>query len=225
MYVSRQNLKFICAVTAVVLVTVAICISAVSCSGSKITFESCYYYVCYRITDNSVSAASLSGTVTSYGGAGYILNYDKDYYVTISCYYGESDAQSVCASLKKRDLDCSVLSVETDSYKLKNSYAKKNAELYKGNLNTLHSLSVIAYECANGLDTGEINQIKAKDILLNIESGLNSLLKANPDNCFTYNLSYLIALCEDKESGYLYSKDMRYLQIAITDPIINADLT
>ena len=215
---------FLIAIVAVVAATVIICVCAVSCSGSKLTFNSCYYFVCYRIADNSISASSLSGTVSSYGGAGYILNYDGNYYVTVSCYYTSNDAETVSSSLKKRDLDCSVLKVETDTYKLNGYSAKNNADLYLGNLNTLHSLSVLAYECANGLDTGNFSQSKAKDVISSLKSGLNGLLKANESNCFTNKIEFLIAECEDKESGYIYSKDMRYLQIAVTDAIINAEL-
>lgn len=215
---------FIVAVIAVVAVTVVICVSAISCSSAKITFNSCYYFVCYRTADNSVSASSLSQTVSSYGGAGYMLCHNGNYYVTVSCYYTATDAETVKASLKRRGLDCSVLEIVTEDYKLNGYSAKKNSELYLGNLNTLHSLSVMAYECANGLDTGEYSQSRAKDVISSIKSGLVGLKKANAANCFTEDLELLIAQCEDRESGYLYSKDMRYLQIAVTDVIINARL-
>ena len=92
-------------------------------------------------------------------------------------------------------------------------------------MNTLNSLSFLAYECANGLDTGEYNQSKAKGVIDAVKSGLNGLLNANTDNCFTKDLKALIAECDDKKSGYVYSKDMRYLQIAIADAIINTALS
>ena len=215
---------FVIALCAVITATVILCACAVSCSGKKLFFEAEYHFVCYRLADNTVSASSLSDTVSSYGGAGYILNYNGSYYVTVSCYFNENDAQSVCDSLKKREHDCSVLSAETPDYKLKSPNARRNGELYLGNLNTLNSLSVMAYDCANALDTGEYNQQKAKSVVSAIRSGLNGLLKNNSSNCFTDRLNSLIAECEDKESGYLYSKDMRYLQIAVTDVILTAEL-
>lgn len=224
MFKDMRGMGFIIAVTGVILATVIICVCAVSCSGGKLTFKTTYYFVCYRITDNSISASSLSNTVSSYGGAGYILNYDGNYYVTISCYYRENDAETVCTSLKKRELECSVLEINTEKYKIKGYSAKNNKELYLGNLNTLHSLSTLAYECANGLDTGKFTQAKAKDVVDAIKSGLNGLLSANESNCFTNDINFLIAECEDKERGFLLSKDMRYLQIAITDVIINIQM-
>lgn len=223
MFKSVKDVGFAVAVAGAVLAAVIICICAVSCSGGKLTFKADYYFVCYRITDNSVSASSLSSTVSSYGGAGYIISREENYYVTVSCYYERRDAETVCASLKKRELDCTVLEINTETYKLSGS-AKKNSQIYLGNLNTLNSLSVLAYECANGLDTGGFSQSKAKDVVTSIKTSLKGLLKSNESNCFTNGLNSLIAECEDKERGFLLSKDMRYLQIAIVDFIINVQL-
>ena len=209
----------VCAVVAVLILGVCF----ISCSGGKLTYRSAYYFVCYRICDNAFSASSLSSTVASYGGAGYILNYKDNFFVTVSCYYKKTDAETVCESLKKRDLKCSVMEIKTEKYKIRGS-AKKNSELYLGNFNTLNSLSSLAYECANGIDTGEFSQSKAKDVVASIKSSLKGLLKENTNNCFTNDLNFLIAECDDKERGLLLSKDMRYLQIAMIDVIVNMEL-
>ena len=223
MFKCGKDIGFFIAVAGAVIAAVIIIICAVSCSGGKLTYKSTYYFVCYRITDNSISASSLSSAAANYGGAGYILNYEENYYVTVSCYYKKNDAEAVCTSLKKRDLDCSVMEIKTDKYKMSSS-AKSNSQLYLGNFNTLNSLSTLAYECANGLDTGEFSQSKAKDVVLSIKTSLKGLLNSNASNCFTNDINFLIAECEDKERGFLLSKDMRYLQIAIIDTIINAEL-
>lgn len=216
-----KNYVIICAAA---VFAALICIFAFSCRKGKIEVNFEYYFVVYRTADNSFSASSFSDAAASFGGAGYVLEYNDNYYITIACYYSESDAEKVCESLKKRDLDCSVQNITIDKKELKNSDARKNAELYRGNLETLNSLSAIAYECANGLDSGEYNQSKAKDLTANILSGLCELLKANEYNCFESGLDYLVAECENRRGGYIYSKDMRYLQIAILDVIINSEL-
>ena len=215
---------FVISVAAAVIVTVIVCVSAFSCGGGKITFEACYYFVCYAMEDNSVSASSISSAVSNYGGAGYILEYKGTYYVTVACYYEEKDAESVCKEVNGRNMNCSVLKIETCDYSLKSSNARKCADLYKGNLNTLHSLSRMAYECANNLDTAQFDQGKAKTVLANIKNGLEGLLSANSGNCFTDELRRLIAVCDDAASGFIYSKDLRKLQIAITDTVINVQL-
>lgn len=212
---------FLISVTAIIALTAMICVLVPICAASSITFETSYYFVCYAIKDNSVSAGSISGAVSNYGGAGYILERGNEFYITVSCYYEEKDAQTVCESLKKRDLECSVLAVETGEYSLRTS---ANAELYTGNLNTLNSLSVIAFGCANSLDLGDCDQTRAKTVISDIESGLKGLLNANRDNCFSSEIRRLIAICGDISEGYVYSKDLRKLQIAIADTVINIKL-
>ncbi len=220
----RKCSGFVVGVGAVVIATVIICVCAFSCAGGNMAFNASYYFVCYRVTDNVISAGSLSGTASSYGGAGYNLSYDGNYYVIMSCYYQKNDAETVCSSLKKRDLDCTVLEIKTDEYRLKSYSAKRNEELYLGNLNTLHTLSMLAYECANGLDTGSYTQQQAKSVVYDIKSGLKGLLNANRDNCFSSEIRRLIAICGDISEGYVYSKDLRKLQIAIADTVINIKL-
>ena len=219
----REITPFIAAVGAILAVTVIICASAVSCNRITITFETTFYFVCYKSEDNYLSASSVSDAVSSYGGAGYILELDGEYFITVSCYYSESDANAVRDSLSKRELNCFVLKKETKEYSLPRS-AGKNAELYKGNLNTLTSLSSLAYTCANKLDTGEYSQANAKRILADLLTGINSLQNANAGNCFSSELNRLCTICEDAGKGIIYSKDLRKLQIAIADTVINIEL-
>ena len=190
-------------------------------TANKLSFSATFYFVCYSVEDNAISASSVSDAVSSYGGAGYVLEYRGEYFVTVSCYYEKSNAEKVCESLKRRNLECEVLKIETDEYSLPAS-ADKN--LYLGNLNTLLSLSTLAYECANKLDTGEYGQANAKNVISDIKTGINGLLNANKSNCFTQNLKRLISLCNETGGGIVYSKDLRKLQIAIADDIININL-
>ncbi|MCH5148546.1 MAG: hypothetical protein J1G05_04185 [Clostridiales bacterium] len=219
----REITPFVVAVGAIFAVTVIICAFAVSCNTITLTFETTFYFVCHKTADNYISASSISDAVSSYGGAGYILELDGEYFITVSCYYSENDANAVRDSLARRELDCFVLKKETKEYSLPRS-AGKNAELFKGNLNTLTSLSSLAYTCANKLDTGEYSQANAKQVLSDLLKGLKSLQSANLSNCFSNELKRLIIICEDAGSGIVYSKDLRKLQIAIADTVINIEL-
>lgn len=219
----REITPFIVAVTAIVTVTVIICVLAFSYGTATLTFEAAFYFVCYKTEDNYLSASSVSDAVSSYGGAGYILELDGEYYVTVSCYYSESDAVAVRDSLARRELTCFVLKRETKEYSLPRS-AEKNSGLYRGNLNTLTSLSALAYTCANKLDTGEYSQTDAKRVLSDILTGLKSLENANVGNCFSDELRRLVTICGDAGDGIIYSKDLRKLQIAAIDTVINIKL-
>lgn len=217
------NSQMFFVLAAIALATVIICFCAATCSGRRLGFEATYYFICYKMTDNAVSAGSLSQTASSYGGAGYILPHGGNYYVTLSCYYKSDEADTVCLNLKDRGLECSVLEIETKEFRLSPS-AKNNEQLYLGNLKTLHTLSTLAYECANALDTGEYSQSKSKSILASVTDTLNGLLKTNQNNCFTESIKSAVEECSRFSSGYLYSKNMRYIQIALADRIINAEL-
>ena len=214
---------FIISVVAVVAVTAVILVAAFSCQSNKLKFETTFYFICYRTEDNVVSASSVSDAVSSYGGAGYILEHGDNYFVTVACYYREDDAKTVCESLKKRDLNCEVVKIDTDEYVVAGTSTANN-KLYLGNLSTLQSLTSLAYGCANALDTGEYGQTQAKSVITDIQNTLKGLLTANPDNCFSGQIRRLIAECTDAGKGYVYSKDLRRLQIAIADTIINVKL-
>lgn len=221
---NEKNLPFFLSVAIVLTVTVAICVCVLSCSGGTLDFSASYYLVCCYVKDDVLSADALSPTVSSYGGAGYVFEFGGAYYVTIACYYSENDANTVNASLKRRELDCTVVCAERDDYSLPRA-AQKNAALYAGNLNTLQSLARLAYECANGLDTGAYSQTAAKSVLSDIASGLSGLKSANKSNCFTDEIARLSAECDAVAQGYIFSKDMRRLQIAVADCILHINLT
>lgn len=199
-----------------------ICCSVSSCAAT-IDFPAEFYYVCYKSPTDSQSAASVSGVVHSYGGAGYIVENGGKYYVTVSCYYNQSDADAVCANLNNKGLSCMVIKAGTEKISLPSS-AKNKAEGFKGTLNTMYSISVMCYDLANGIDGGAQNQSSAKSILSEIRTGLESLYRVNKNTCFESELSYLIAECDDVSHGYVFAYDVRRLQIAITDSIIHTRL-
>lgn len=210
---------FFISVAAVLTVTVAVIICVTSFDYC-ITFKSQYFFVCYAVKDNAVSAGAVSSTVSDYGGAGYVLEYNGGYYVTVACYYSENEADRVRQNLIYRGLECSVLKVETDEYHTDCLAARGNEKLYTGNLNTIYSLSKLCYGCANGLDSGECNQQSARAILNNVKDTLKGLNAANAENCFTGEIKRLAAEC-DAVGDYIYSRDMRKLQAACADTVIN----
>lgn len=207
---------------AVVIILIILCIAIPSCAG-KLGFETTFYYVCYNSPPDAQSASSMSSVVHSYGGAGYIIESGGSYYVTVACYYNDKDAQNVVATLGKKGLGCSVVEVNADDYPLRGS-AKRNAEKFICNLDTLLSLSRICYDLANSLDSYSCSQSTAKSVLGDVGSGLNGLAAVNKANCFTKEIERLKAECSDASAGYVFSYDVRRLQIAITDCITNVKI-
>lgn len=218
----RKISPFLISVVAAVAITLAAIIFSFSSCGTKADFSCCVYFLYYSVKDNSPSADAVSENVYNLGGAGYVLNYNGNYYAAVSCYYKEKDAERVKRSLLKRGLECSILKAERKKYIIKSGGGRK--ELYTGNLNTLFSLSELCYKCANGLDDGQMGQTAAKTVLSDVEKSLNGLKSANPANCFTQQINGLSAECDAAKGGFVYSKSLRKLQIAILDVVLNIEL-
>lgn len=206
-----------------VAAAIIILICTIPACGKKLGFKATFYYVCYDSPSDAQSASSMSSVVHSYGGAGYIVENDGKYFVTVSCYYDKNDAVSVSSALNKKGLECSVMEVKAGDYSLRGS-AKKNGEKYLGNLNTLMSLSRLCYDLANSLDKYSCDQNAAKSVLKDVKTGLDGLARQNAANCFSGEISSLRAECEDVSHGYVLSYDVRRLQIAIIDSIVNIKL-
>lgn len=223
-YCGQKVTPFFITITAVLTVTLSIIIFTLSCSGGKIYFKSYFYFVCYTVNDNAVSADSISSAVSNYGGAGYILEYNNAFYVTISCYYNERDAITVCNNLKRMQPNCLVLEVLKEDYAITSFSARSKENLYLGNLNTLLSLSTLAYDCSNSMDKGEFGQNEARLVLNDIENNIKGLLTSNPDNCFSLPLRSVLGECGQAAQGIIYSKNLRKIQIAIADILINLKL-
>jgi len=208
-------------IIAVIMSVIVLCL--VPFKPKRLNFEAVFYYVCHNSPQDATSVASVSGLVHSYGGAGYIVSCGGKNYVTVSCYYSESDAVTVCNSLKKKGLDCVVVKAEVDGKEIKGG-AQKQSKIYEGNLNTLLSLSKLCYNLANSLDRYEVNQTGAKSMLAEVEKSLDGLIAQNAGNCFTEELQSLKAECADVSYGYVFAYDVRRLQIAVCDSIVNVNI-
>lgn len=204
-------------------VVIAVACALPSC-GNRLGFKADFYYVCYVTPTNSHSASSMSSVVHSYGGAGYIVESRGSYYVTVSCYYDEMDATSVARALGAKGLDCKVVKITAGDYRLSPINVNER-EKYLGNLNTMLSLSKMCYNLANSLDDGSCNQASAKTVLDDVGTALQSLMRQNISNCFTKPLSNLVGECKDVSYGLVLSRDVRRLQIAITDEIVNINFS
>ncbi len=218
--------KTVVRVVTIVIITVimsVIVLLLVPFGSKKLNFKAVFYYVCHNSPEDSSSVASVSGLVHSYGGAGYIVSCGGKNFVTVSCYYTESDAVTVCNSLKKKGLDCAVVKAEVDGKDIKGG-AVRQAAKYEGNLNTMLSLSKLCYNLANSLDRYEVNQTGAKSMLAEVEKSIDGLIAQNAGNCFAEELNNLKAECDDVSYGYVFAYDVRRLQIAVCDSIVNVNI-
>ena len=216
-----KRIIFLIAAASVAFAVVLIA-SLSSCSYS-VSCDYRFYYVCYDCPTDAVSASSISSLVESYGGAGYIVQSEGEYYVTVACYYDERDAQSVAQTLIKKQLNCQVIEVERQSFTLAPS-RRRYAEKYLATLATLRQISAVLYDLANAVDSLSCDQVGAASVLSDVETTLEGLERDNTANCFAAETGALLAECRDANYGYILARDIRRLQIAVCDAIINTEI-
>ena len=199
-------------------------LSAVSCSGESLSYTVTFYFVyCYEV-GGDYEADLLADAVQAFGGAGYSLSYGGKYYIAASCYYSETSALSVCESLNRRGLSCGILTAKRESYSLTTSSARANFQSLKGAIDSLYGFGKVLYECAAALDTGG-SQSEAKSAVKDAQSVISALLRSDSLTCFSPYLNYIYALCDDiVYGGYVYSRDVRYVQIASADCLLKVTL-
>ena len=207
-------------ILATIMIIVASVIAAAPSCNNKIPFSVNYYFVCYKSTDDAHSADTISSSVQSYGGAGYIIRLGEEYYVTVACYYNEDDAQSVCGSLYNAGLFCQVVGASVEGYDLPRNLSSHRDSII-GSINSLNQLGTIFYEAANAVDSGLMNNTALSGVLADARSALNGILSANAGNALYDEVKYVIALVDDISGGYVYARELRALQIAICDCILN----
>ena len=184
MKITAKTRTIIIGLLTTAIITTAIITGAALSSRKKLTFSAEFFYVCYDSPSDATSASSISSLVHSYGGAGYIIKCKSKYYVTVSCYYSESDAQSVVKTLSSKGLSCSVVTVKAGGYTLRGTALDGKVKMYDGNLNTLLELSQMCYGIANSLDDGSLSQQGAKSALEGVSMGLGSLARQKVSNGF-----------------------------------------
>lgn len=213
----KKIMPFLISVVIATVFSALFAMATLSKCVKQLTFSQEYFFLCFKTVDNAVSASSLSETVNSLGGAGYILEYRQSFYIVISCYYDEQSALNVKNNLSSKLIDCILLNAKRSDSEVKPS---EYSQFY-GNLNTLNELSKVAYACANSLDANECSQDNAKSVLSDISSNLSWLLKNNSGNKFESELRRLLAECELADDDFILSRSLRKLQAAIIDTVLN----
>ena len=216
-----MNKKVKCLILLCLAACVTIVLFACSCGGKRLTFNASFYFVCYKSQDDAHSASSVSGAVQSLGGAGYVISYGGKYYLTFACYYEDREAQSVCSSLKKQGLDCEVLNIRIDGYPVSQNNSSAANEYY-GCLDTLCQIAGVMYNTANALAEGLLSQQGAKGVISASSLALRSLYKNSALAPFKSDFNYILSEMEEAANGFVYARDVRALQVALCDCVINA---
>ncbi|HIU79363.1 MAG TPA: hypothetical protein IAC67_00410 [Candidatus Coproplasma excrementipullorum] len=210
------------ALIAAAIIVVAAVIAAIPSCKNTLEFSARYFFVCYKSTDDAYSASTISSTVQSYGGAGYIVKLGQSYYVTVACYYSDEDAQSICSTLVEEGLSCTVVEAYIGGYELPSRLSDSRDSIL-GSLTVLNQLGTIFYEAANAIDVGTLSNSAAQSVLSDARTALCGIMNGNQGNALYDEVKYLIALVDDIVGDYIYAREIRALQIAVCDALLNVN--
>ena len=214
----------IAVILAAAIIIAAAIIAAIPSCGSRIDFSAQFYFVCYKSADDAHSASSISSTVQSYGGAGYIIKLGSNYHVAVACYYSREDVESVMLSLADDGLSCQVIEAYAGGYDIPRRLSGQKSNI-SGALATLSQLGSLFYETANGLDGGTLTNAAAVSVLGNARAVLNAAMSENEGNALYSEINYLLALVDDLDPAYVYAREVRALQIAVCDCLLNVNFS
>lgn len=183
----------------------------------------------YAISCNSFSkkddAILLAGDVASKGGAGYVYQ-SGDYYVLLSMYSSQVDAQSVKEKLKEDKIDAKIININIPKLEIKFSDSDKNvsllAEEFLKVFEFLYDLSVkydsggISYEQCKVYLTTKIAELEfVKNLSPTTKEGLAVKNKSLKMVEILKNLTLV------EKEGYLLNSSIKYAYFEIVFDYIN----
>lgn len=208
------------ALAAAALIIIASAVAAAPSCVSRAAFSVRYHFVCYKSADDAHTAASVSSVVQSHGGAGYIVKTGDDYRVAAGCYYSAEDARKVCSALSDSGLACDAVEAGVDGYDLPRDLAP-HADAVLGAIRTLDQLGRIFYGAANGLDGGTMTADAALSLIADARSAAAAVAAGQRENALGEEAAYLVALMDDIGSARVTAREVRALQVAVCDAVLN----
>lgn len=209
----KRHKKFALSVVVSILVCALFALSSIRYHVDESVFLGTEYHF-LSLDDDNVNANQL-------GGAQKYITFNNKSYCVFACYYSIADANAVQSKLRILNIDCDVLSVSANIVKIDGLRAKVSKNLCLEMLGTLHSLSKIAYECANSMASRLIDADRAKSVILDVAVACRGLLKLDIGKRFFSGIEKILYECDFVLSGEIKQADLRGLQILICEKIIN----
>lgn len=177
-----------------------------------------YYFLVRDCRETTADA--VAGDIYLSGGAGYLLDDDE---VVVACYYAQTDAEYVRGVMESKGVDTRVVALQAKSFSLNGKRAASRARV-EANAQTVDSCARILFDAANGLERAEIGQEEARAAVRGVVKSLAGLRGGNEEGVFSlWNVALLRAERRGKElaEGILFSKDLRYLQVALCVTVLH----
>ena len=192
--------------------------AAISARTKDFTVDRTFYFLAVKA--EAETAAVVSKSEYSYGGAGYTFTYDGVNYVGLASYNSESEARIIKEGLKNRGKETEIVELTVDTFYFTDRREVEKYEETCGFVNTALQCADLLYATANGLDSGELTQEEARRVIEEIRAVFS---QAGEKGCAA--VAEMTDAGEKKcagiVSGVIYAKDVRCLQMQISEGIYN----
>ena len=164
-------------------------------------------------------AVKMSDQVSSKGGAGYVY-LSGDYYVLLSMYASQMDANSVKEKLKSDNIDAKIINVNIPNLKIK--FSDKDKNLTKASKEFLSAFDFL-YEMSVEYDSGGVTFEQCKISILQKIAELDYIKKIEPSTkeglCVKNKALKMIEILKNlsmvEKSGYLFNSAVKYAYFEI----------
>lgn len=208
----KRHKKFALCIVVSLTVCALFAFSSLRCRVEENVFFGTEYHFLWLVDDIDANAL---------GGANKNITFNNKDYCVFACYYSLADANAVQNNLRILNINCDVLSVSANNIKIDGLRAKISKNLCLGALKTLHSLSKIAYDCANSMARGSIDADGAKSVVLDVAVACRGLLRLDVGGQFFCALEKILEECDLILASEIEQSSLRGLQILICEKVLS----
>lgn len=192
--------------------------AALSARMKNFTVNRTFYFLSVKAA--AETAAVLAQSEYTDGGAGYTFQYGGEYYVGLAAYNTEREARLVQDTLKNRGRDTQIVSLTVDTFYFTD---RKEIEAYEnthGFVTTVLQCVDLLYAAANGLDEGAFTQSEARGVLKEISGVISRAGEGGVADVAALSRAG-VEKCAEITDGVIYAKDVRYLQLQLSEGVYN----
>lgn len=146
------------------------------------------YAVSLYSTETKVQAKEMGEITKRKGGAGYIWQTDKCFYVFASGYENEADAKKVCDNLKENNVENEIVKLDFDAITISAKTAGQEKNTLLLSVQSYKNLYKKLYDLSVSIDTNLYTEIQAKVNLSDIISEF-AKTKTNFETMFNSKLT------------------------------------
>lgn len=187
-----------------------------ACRAEEVKIGRTFYFLVLPADEQTATVWAQNVYVN--GGAGYSFLHDGTYYVALASYRTENEANNVRASLKQKGRQTKILPLTVDSFYFTTRAQKEEKQNIEDCVNTLLQCVDLLYNTANGVDTAQYTQEDSRAIVAELKTVLGALREKDTLRTEEILVS-AINQCRGIISGTVYAKDIRYLQLFLSEKI------